>query len=114
VKVCAFFHGEFLTDQYLPFVRTYKRSYKSDISMIRVHIAPSLGHVVMSRTTVGHLSSFIEHMKSQQFAAGTINRALVLLRYAFKLAQQWSVPGVNLNVWNGIRYIKDDNRMERY
>jgi integrase len=106
--------AEFLNQKYLPFVHSYKRSYKSDVSMIKVHIEPLVGHLVMARTRVQDITSFIELMKQKQLAPGTINRALVLLRYAFKLANQWSVPGVSLDTWNGISYLKNDNRIERY
>jgi site-specific recombinase XerD len=106
--------GEFLNHQYLPYVRSYKRSYKSDVSMIQVHLEPLVGHLVMARTSVQDISGFIELMKQKQLAPGTINRALVLLRYAFKLANRWSVPGVSLDAWNGISYLKNDNRIERY
>jgi integrase len=53
-------------------------------------------------------------MKHKNLAPGTINRALVLLRYAYKLAQRWQEPGVNLNVWLSIKQLKVDNRIERY
>lgn len=106
--------AEFLNQKYLPFVHSYKRSYKSDVSMIQVHLEPLVGHLVMARTSVQDISGFIELMKQKQLAPGTINRALVLLRYAFKLANRWSVPGVSLDAWNGISYLKNDNRIERY
>jgi site-specific recombinase XerD len=106
--------AEFLKHRYLPFVHSYKKSYKSDVSMIKVHIEPLVGNLVMARTRVQDITGFIELMKHKQLAPGTINRGLVLLRYAFKLANQWSVPGVSLDTWNGISYLKNDNRVERY
>ena len=89
-------------------------SLMSDESMIRVHIIPALGHVVMARASAMDIAGFIETMKRKQLAAGTINRALVLLRYAYKLANRWAEQGVTLDIWNGIRHLKDDNRIERY
>jgi hypothetical protein len=105
---------EFLQLQYLPYVRSYKKSWKSDESMIRVHIIPLVGHLVMAKVTALQIAGFIEEMKHKELAPGTINRALVLLQYAFKLGQRWEVPGVSLQVWNGIRHLKNDNRIERY
>lgn len=105
---------EFLTLKYLPYVRTYKRSWISDESMIRVHIVPALGKMAMVRLSALDFSGFIETLKHKQLAPGTINRALVLLRYAYKLAHRWSVPGINLDSFNGVRYLKNDNRIERY
>lgn len=105
---------EFLLNKYLPYVRSYKRSWISDESMIRLHIVPALGQMAMARISALDFSGFIETLKHKQLAAGTINRALVLLRYAYKLAHRWSVPGVNLDSFNGVRYLKNDNRIERY
>ena len=106
--------NEFLQLQYLPYVRSYKKSWKSDESMIRVHIAQSVGNLVMAKVNALKIAGFIEELKHKQLAPGTINRALVLLQYAYKLAQRWEVPGVSLQVWNGIRHLKNDNRIERY
>lgn len=105
---------EFLLANYLPYVRSYKRSWVSDESMIRVHIGPAIGKMAMARMSALDVSSFIEMLQHKQLAPGTINRALVLLRYAFKLAHRWSVPGVNVDSFNGVRYLKNDNRIERY
>ena len=106
--------GSFLIEQYLPYVRSYKRSWKSDVSMINTHIAPTLGRLVMSKVSAFDITNFIETMKHKNLAPGTINRALVLLRYAYKLAQRWQEPGVNLNAWLSIKQLKVDNRIERY
>lgn len=105
---------EFLVTQYLPYVRSYKRSWVSDESMIRVHIVPALGKLAMARLSALDFSAFIETLKHKQLAPGTINRALVLLRYAYKMAHRWSVPGVSLDSFNGVRFLKNDNRIERY
>jgi integrase len=106
--------NDFLQLQYLPYVRSYKKSWKSDESMIRVHISHTLGHMSMSKVSALQIAGFIEELKHKQLAPGTINRALVLLQYAYKLAQRWEVPSVSLRVWNGIRLLKNDNRIERY
>ena len=104
----------FLIEKYLPYVQSYKRSWKSDVSMIKTHIAPNLGRLVMCKVSAFDITNFIETMKHKNLAPGTINRALVLLRYAYKLAQRWQEPGVNLNVWLSIKQLKVDNRIERY
>jgi len=81
--------NDFLTQQYLPYVQSYKRSWKSDVSMINTHIAPALGQLVMCKVSAFEITNFIESMKHKNLAPGTINRALVLLRYTYKLAQRW-------------------------
>jgi len=104
----------FLLEQYLPYVRSYKRSWKSDVSMINTHITPKLGRLMMCKVTAFDITNFIETMKHKNLAPGTINRALVLLRYAYKLAERWQEPGVNSSAWVSIKQLKVDNRIERY
>jgi integrase len=104
----------FLLEKYLPYVQSYKRSWKSDLSMINTHIAPLLGHLVMCKVSAFDISNFIQQLKQKELAPGTINRALVLLRYAYKLGQRWQEPGVNLTTWLSIKQLKVDNRIERY
>jgi site-specific recombinase XerD len=106
--------NSFLVEQYLPYVQSYKRSWKSDVSMIKTHIAPDLGQFVMCKVSAFEITNLIETMKYKNLAPGTINRALVLLRYAYKLAHSWQEPGVNLNAWLSIKQLKLDNRIERY
>jgi len=106
--------NSFLVEKYLPYVQSYKRSWKSDVSMIKTHIAPNLGRLVMCKVSAFDITNFIETMKHKNLAPGTINRALVLLRYAYKLAQRWQEPGINLNVWLSIKQLKVDNKIERY
>jgi len=57
---------------------------------------------------------FLEQMKSEDYASGTCNRALVLLRFGFELALRWKIAGVNSNPVKEIKNIKDDNKIERY
>jgi len=106
--------ASFLLEKYLPYVRSYKRSWKSDVSMINTHIAPKLGQLTMSKVTSFDITNFIETMKHKNLAPGTINRGLVLLRYAYKLAERWQEPGVNSSAWVSIKQLKVDNRIERY
>jgi integrase len=105
---------DFFTDKYLPYVKSYKRSWDTDESMIRNHLVPKLGNMAMGRITPPDIAVFVELMKSENYATGTCNRALVLLRYGYSLAIRWKVPGVNGNPVKEIKNIKDDNKIERY
>jgi len=83
--------GTFFMEQYLPYVRTYKRSWVTDESMIRNHILPALGALGLAAVRTPDISSLVEAMRSNGYAPGTTNRMLVLLRYGYKLAMRWKV-----------------------
>jgi integrase len=105
---------DFFVERYLPYVKSYKRSWDTDESMIRNHVVPKLGSMAMGRISPPDIAVFVERMKSENYAIGTCNRALVLLRYGFSLALRWKVPGIQDNPVKEIKNIKDDNKIERY
>jgi len=104
----------FFLEKYIPYVKSYKRSWKTDFSMIRNHLVPQIGRKSMRYLSPPDIAIFVDHMKQKGYAIGTINRALVLLRYGFELAIRWKEPGVEVNPVKEIKNIKDDNKLERY
>lgn len=105
---------EFFVEKYLPYVKSYKRSWDTDESMIRNHLVTKLGGKRMSAISPPDVAVFVEAMKAQNYAPGTCNRALVLLRYGFELALRWKVPGITINPVKEIKNLKDDNKIERF
>ena len=105
---------DFFVEKYLPYVKSYKRSWATDESMIRNHLVPKIGNLHMGRMTPPDIAVFLQLMKSEEYASGTCNRALVLLRFGFALALRWKVHGIESNPVVEIKNIKDDNKIERY
>lgn len=106
--------SDFLLDKYLPYVRSYKRSWKTDESMVRNHLIAGLGEKAMGSISPPDVAVFLQEMRSKGYASGTCNRALVLLRFAYKLALRWGEEGVRANPVKEIKNISDDNKIERY
>jgi len=106
--------GEFFSEHYLPYVKSYKRSWGTDLSMIRNHIVPRLGDRVMGELIPPDLAKFVEKMKAEDYAPGTCNRALVLLRYGYTLAVRWRLPGITSNPLLEVKNLRDDNKIERF
>lgn len=106
--------GEFFLEKYLPYVKSYKRSWDTDLSMIVNHLVPKMGEMHMGNISPPDVAIFVDRMKSQGYALGTCNRALVLLRYGFELALRWKVAGLESNPVKEIKNLKNDNRIERF
>ena len=106
--------ASFFTDQYLPYIKTYKRSWITDESMMRNHLLPVLGHKHMGAVSAPDVAVFVNHMRTRGYAPGTCNRALVLLRYGFTLALRWKVAGIDANPVTEIKNLRDDNKLERF
>ena len=105
---------EFFVNKYLPYVKSYKRSWDTDESMIRNHLVPKVGDKHMGSMSPPDIAVFVETMKQEGYAPGTCNRALVLLRYGFELAIRWHTQGVKHNPVKEIKNLRDDNKIERF
>jgi integrase len=92
----------FATDSYLPFVRTYKRSWHTDETVLRLHVLPSLGGFALDEVNADRIVALIGAMRLKGYATGTSNRVLVILRYLYNLALRWKVPGLAHNPTTGI------------
>jgi integrase len=105
---------DFFNSNYLPFVKSYKRSWSTDVSMIKNHIVPKLGSLQMGKVKPPDIAVFLDLMKTQGYALGTCNRALVMLRYGFELALKWKIEGIDSNPLKDIKNLVFDNKIERY
>jgi integrase len=92
----------FVRERYLPFVATYKRSWRTDEAILRHHALPQLGKLALDEIKAEHIVDTLARMKTKGLAASTSNRVLVIIRYIYNLAIKWRVPGVTLNPTAGI------------
>jgi integrase len=87
----------FVRDSYLPFAKNAKRSWRTDETVLRIHILPRLGRLALDQISSRQVAELLHHMREQQYASGTTNRVLVLLRYMFNLAKKWGIACVSNN-----------------
>jgi integrase len=100
----------FIEDRYLPFVQTYKRSWQTDETVLRVHVLPHLGRLFLDEITTQHIIDIVATMQGNDYAPGTIGRVIVILRYLFNLARKWNVLKGNENPAAGIPVPPDVQR----
>jgi integrase len=89
--------AKFARDSYMPFAKGAKRSWRTDETVLRIHILPRLGRLALDQISSQQVAELLHDMRKQQYASGTTNRVLVLLRYMFNLAKKWGVSGVTNN-----------------
>lgn len=94
--------AQFARERYLPYVRTYKNTWMTDETVLRVHILPRLGNLALDEVKTDAIAAIINHMREDGYASGTINRVVVILRYMFNLARRWKVSGVTENPAAGL------------
>jgi integrase len=92
----------FARERYLPYVRTYKNSWMTDETVLRIHILPKLGSLALDEVTPDAINALINRMREDGYSSGTMNRVIVIIRYLYNLARKWKVPGVTGNPAAGL------------
>jgi integrase len=106
--------GQFIEDQYLPYVKSYKRSWDTDVSLLKNHLLPRFSGKYMDEITRQDIVKMHSDRKSAGAAAGSANRLLIMMRYIFNLAVRWEVPGIKANPTKGVPLMEENNKKERY
>ena len=105
--------SDFITQQYLPYAKTYKRSLICDVGVIKNHINPVFGSMYMDELKKQDVIQLISKML-ETYAPGTVNRVVILLRYIYNLAIRWETAGISKNPTAGIPLLEENNQKERY
>ena len=105
--------AELVRDRYLPHVKSYKRSWCTDETVLRIHILPVLGSQYVDLLRAEPVAALVERMRAKGYATGTTNRVVIVLRHIFNLARKWRVAGVTENPTAGINLAPDVSR-ERF
>ena len=106
--------GEFFWGQYLPHAQRYKSSWELDQSTYANHIAPRFAEVAMNQITPMQVDEIVQQMTRKGYAAGTINRVLILFGSLFTLGHKRQVQGVPKRTALDIRLLPNPQKLERY
>jgi integrase len=101
---------EFVRERYLPHVKSYKRSWCTDETVLRLHILPSLGAQPVDQIKNEEIAELLRRMREKGYASGTTNRVLILIRYIFNLGRKWRVAGMAQNPTLGLSTAPDVQR----
>ena len=105
--------AEFFNESYLPYIKSYKRSWNTDESVFRNHILPLIGTVFMDAVNSEDIGRVLARAGTR-LSDATVNRLLVLLRYVFNLAIRWRVAGVVSNPTAAHKLKRLTNHRERF
>ena len=105
---------EFVKDYFLPYIKLYKRGWKTNVSMLKNHILPEFGSLYLDEITQTAIIKLHCLMKEKGYAAVTCNNAVIMMRYMFNSAKKWEVHGADANPAKGIALFEVNNQRERY
>jgi integrase len=106
--------ASFIEEQYLPFVKTYKRSWTTDVSVLKNHLLPRFGKQYLDEIQRQDILRMHNEATASGAAAGSVNRLIIMMRFIYNLALRWEVPGVKANPSKGVPLLKENNRRDRY
>jgi integrase len=99
--------SQFVRESYLPFAKNTKRSWRTDETVLRLHILPELGHTTLDQLSDHNIAELLRQLSDTGYSSGTTNRVLVLLRFMFNLGRKWGVPGCKNNPTTGLKTTPD-------
>jgi len=106
--------NEYFTAHYLPYIKTAKRSWKTDVSVYNNHIKPILGKLILEDIKPYLVQEMLNVLKGKNLSSSSVNRALIILRYAFNLALKWKVIPDMVNPCTGVKELSLNNKKEKF
>jgi integrase len=103
----------FVEQTYLPYIRTYKRSWETDLCLLKNHWLPVIGNKHLDEITQNDIFKYLTKIMSTH-APASVNRILILIRYMFNLIIKWNLYKITSNPTKNIPTITLNNKRERY
>lgn len=103
-----------LSERYLEFVRSNKKSYDIDERYLRLHLLPKFGRLHLDQLRQEDVVDWLNRKVKEGYSQATVNRWQVIFGYMLRLAKQWGVPGAEKNPLEGVRQKDPNNRVERF
>lgn len=106
--------SQFIEEQYLPYVKSYKRSWETDVSLLKNHLLPRFSKKYLDEITRDDIVKMHSSRMTEGAKPGSANRLLIMMRYIFNLALRWDVPNLSSNPTKGVPLFEENNKQERY
>jgi len=97
---------------YVPYVRTRKRSYANDISMLNLRILDVFGDHPLNTIRRQQIQTMHTALREEGLSASSCDHHVKLIRYMLNLAVQWEL--IDKNPADKIPLFNEDNRVENY
>ena len=106
-------YADFMLNQYMPYVKSRKRSWKKDESLLRCHILAVFGSKRLNQISKVQVQLFHTMLREEKKLSGAqCDHNLKLMRSSLNLAVDWEV--IDKNPIARIKLFKEDNKVEHY
>jgi len=106
-------YADFMLNQYMPYVKSRKRSWKKDESLLRCHILDVFGSKRLNQISKVQVQLFHTMLREEKLLSpAQCDHCLKLMRSSLNLAVDWEV--IDKNPIARIKLFKEDNKVEHY
>jgi integrase len=105
---------DFVANFFVPYIKQYKRGWRTNVSMLKNHILPAFGALFLNEITLSAVIKLHCSMRDKGYAAVTCNNVVIMMRYMFNLAKKWDINGADANPAAGLALFEVNNQRERY
>ena len=107
--------AEFVEHEYVPWARTNKRSWKTDVGRFRTRLLPELGHLQLNEITTARVERFKTDLLGAGLSPATVTRYLALLRAVLNKAEAWGKTTARpFEPGTGVRPPRTNNARTRF
>jgi integrase len=104
--------SDFFTDEYLPFAKQRKRTWKRDEELFDLRLKRSFGSKKLTKITRAQIQTFHTGLRNEGLAGATCDHFVKLLRRCLNLALEWGL--LEKNPAAGFKLFNEPNAVERY
>jgi site-specific recombinase XerD len=106
--------NQFHLDHYLPYIMVAKRSWGTDVSVLKNHILPMLGGYAMLDLKPFVIQEMVQALVKKGLSPSTCNRALIILRFMYNCGLRWEVLPKMENPCKNVKELALNNKKERF
>ena len=103
---------EFFEEQYIPYVKPRKRTWKKDLEYYNLRLKSEFGNKQLSKITRHQIQAFLTRIKVEGLAASTCNHYLKLTHRIYQICIDLSI--IEKNPASRIPHYKEENMIENY
>ena len=106
ITLCEFFEME-----YLPYIKSYSKSWSKNNSIFTHHILPNIGNIPMDKITSSMVFKIHNEMRTiKQLSNAMANKIIIYLRHIYNLAISWKTPGIVSSPAAAIKLLEEKHK----
>lgn len=105
---------EFVMQQYAPYIKNHKRTWKNDIGVLKARVFPRIGSLPLNHIEPIDIAKLQNYLAEANYKPATINQTFNIVKAIFNCAIRWKFLQLGENPCCDVKPINDLNERERY